>query len=370
MPLSILSVAYPFAPVSADSVGGAEQILFQMDRALVAAGHTSMVVACEGSSPCGELIPVRLPEGEITDQVRMETHAVVRETVRRVLACRPVDVIHMHGIDFIAYLPPPGKPVVTTMHLPLEWYADEVFRISRADTHLVCVSDSQMKTCPEGARVMVIPNGVDLGPEIRTFNRRGFAFCMGRICPEKGIHTAIEAACLAGVPLLIAGQVFPYAAHLDYFGREVLPRLNRYTRFVGPAGLRRKRRLLSAAKCVLLPSTAPETSSLVAMEAFACGTPVIAFRSGALPEIVDEGVTGFLVNDAAAMAQAIGRAHEIDPAKCRQIATTRFRLDAMVHRYFELYATLRRTSRQPRFKHKEGESWNRQLGTRNSLPGS
>lgn len=102
-------------------------------------------------------------------------------------------------------------------------------------------------------------------------------------------------------------------------------------------GFERKRRLLSAARAVLVPSLVPETSSLVAMEALACGTPVIAFANGALPEIVEDGKTGFLVRDEADMASAIRRSGAIDPDMCRKEAALRFREEKMLRQYFELY---------------------------------
>ena len=142
------------------------------------------------------------------------------------------------------------------------------------------------------------------------------------------------------MPLLLAGQTFPYDAHESYFAREIAPRLDRARRFIGPIGLVRKRRLLSAARCLLLPSLAPETSSLVAMEALACGTPVIALPSGALPEIVEHGRTGFIVSDEQEMAEAIPAAARIEPEVCRAAARERFSLVRTVERYFALYRQL------------------------------
>jgi glycosyltransferase involved in cell wall biosynthesis len=151
----------------------------------------------------------------------------------------------------------------------------------------------------------------------------------------------MDAAAQAGLPLLLGGMVYPYREHEAYFRREIAPRLDgQRLRFLGPVGFARKRRLLAAARCLLAPSLAPETSSLVTMESLACGTPVIAFRSGALPEIVDHGKTGFLVNNVQEMAEAIGRADSIDPEACRRAAVERFSARRMASEYLTLYTQL------------------------------
>ncbi len=123
------------------------------------------------------------------------------------------------------------------------------------------------------------------------------------------------------------------------------PRLDARRRFVGPAGFARKRRLLTAARCLLVPSLAPETSSLVAREALACGTPVIGFPHGALPDTIEHGRTGFLVDSVDGMADAIGLARGLDAALCRRVAAERFSLGRMTARYFALYRRLARPHR-------------------------
>jgi glycosyltransferase involved in cell wall biosynthesis len=341
MALRVLSVAFPFAPVSDDAVGGAEQVLAQLDAALVRAGHQSVVVACAGSSPAGTLVATPRAMGPITDTVRARAHAEHRRAIDAALRRWPVDLVHMHGIDFHAYLPPVGPPVLVTLHLPPEWYPPAIFHPERPLTFLHCVSAAQRARCPAGARLLPdVPNGVALDDLAARHARRRFALALGRICPEKGFHLALDAAKRAGVPLLLAGQTFPYEAHETYFAREIVPRLDAGRRFIGPIGLVRKRRLLSAARCLLLPSLAPETSSLVTMEALACGTPVIAFPAGALPEIVEHGRTGFIVEDEREMAEAIHAATRIDPDVCRAAARQRFSFARTIERYFALYRDL------------------------------
>jgi glycosyltransferase involved in cell wall biosynthesis len=336
--LAVLSVAYPFAQVGIDAVGGAEQVLARIDRALVEAGHVSIVVAREDSSPAGDLIPIRGFHGVLTKDVQMEAHRYAREAIGRALRLWKIDVVHFHGVDFHAYLPPDGVPALITLHLAPSRYPPLVFSLRRPQTYLHCVSRTQQQQCPpETALLPPIENGVPLAEFQPGERKEDYAITLGRICPEKGLHLAMEAAKMAGIRLLIGGEVFKYETHERYFHQEIAPRLDGDRQFLGPLKLDRKRRLLQAARCLLASSLIPETSSLAAMEALACGTPVIAFRSGALTEIVQDGVTGFLVDDVCEMADAIGKVATIDPVVCRVYAERHFAADRMVTRYMEVY---------------------------------
>jgi hypothetical protein len=339
--LTVLSVGYPMAPVSRDTAGGAEQVLARLDEALTAHGHRSIVVAPEGSRVTGTLVATPGTPGPLDGGARAAAHTAHRQAIAEALHRWPVDLVHLHGVDFNAYLPPPGPPVLVTLHLPLAWYAAEALRPARPATWLHCVSADQRASAPPGVRLQPdIPNGVDCDELDRPYARRPFAAALGRICPEKGFHLALDAAKAAGVPLLTAGEVFRYPAHEAYFEREIAPRLDRRRRFVGPVRFAAKRRLLGAARCLLVPSLVAETGSLVAMEALACGTPVIAFPNGALADVVEHDVTGFLVRDAREMAEAIPLAGTIDPEACRAAARARFSAARMVERYLDLYRRL------------------------------
>jgi glycosyltransferase involved in cell wall biosynthesis len=341
MPLTVLSVGYALAPVGPDAVGGAEQILSALDRALAAAGHHSIVVAPEGSRVAGTLVPSPPVPPSIGETERAAVSAAHRRAVEHALARWPVDLVHAHGLDFATQLPEPRVPALVTLHLPADFYPAGAVSDARPLTGFNCVSRSQASTFPR-LRSMVEPigNGVPVAELQARHARRNFALALGRICPEKGFHLAIDAARRAGVPLLLAGEVFPYQAHRSYFDDEIRPRLGPGVRFLGAIGFARKRRLLNAARCLLAPSLVAETSSLVAMEAIACGTPVVAFPSGALAEIVEPGVTGFLVNETEEMAEAIGACDTIDRDRCRAVARQRFSVERMVEQYFELYRSL------------------------------
>ncbi|HJP97131.1 MAG TPA: glycosyltransferase, partial [Rhodanobacteraceae bacterium] len=167
-----------------------------------------------------------------------------------------------------------------------------------------------------------------------------FALAMGRICPEKGFDDAVRAARAAGFGLRIAGALFPWPEHVRYFHEELEPALDADRRWIGVVHGLRKQAWLASARCVLIASRARETSSLVAMEALAAGTPVIAYRSGALPELIEHGVAGFMVDDVDGMAKAIARVDEIDPRACIRVARERCQLARMLDAYLALYARL------------------------------
>jgi CelD/BcsL family acetyltransferase involved in cellulose biosynthesis/glycosyltransferase involved in cell wall biosynthesis len=342
--LTILSVAHPFAPVGTDAVGGAEQVLSMIDEGLVHAGHRSIVVACEGSKCRGELFVSHREPAQLDELARRAAQRAHAASVQRVLRDHKVDVVHLHGLDFDRYLPvQPGVPLLATLHQPPDWYRPEVFRLEREDLFLQCVSESQRRRCPASKRLLEAnPNGVPLDQLSPTFDKKStFALMLGRICPEKGFDQGLVAAQRADVPLVLAGRVFAYPEHQRYFEKELAPLFDDLRTFIGPIGMQRKRLLLAAARCVLIPSLAPEMSSLVAMEALASGTPVIAFRTGALAELIDHGSTGFLVEDIDEMADALQRVHELSPARCRLAAEERFSARDMVQRYIATYERIR-----------------------------
>jgi glycosyltransferase involved in cell wall biosynthesis len=349
MSLTILQVAYPLAPVSRDAVGGAEQIVSILDRGLVASGHRSVVVACAGSAVAGILQSNECDSNQsLGDGLRRRAQEAQGHAIAAALRLWPADLIHMHGLDFDAYLPASEIPVLVTLHLPLSWYAGQALQSRRPQLYFHCVSRAQERAAPPGAMLLPpIENGVPMPARQRQPSNKPFALALGRICHEKGFHLAVEACRRAQVDLIIAGKVFNYPEHQQYFRQHVKPRLDARRVFIGAVDYRHKEQLLAAARCLLVPSLAPETSSLVAMEALACGTPVVAFRTGALKEIIEHQRTGFLVDDVDAMAAAIKTAHAIDPEACRAAARQRFSAARMTAQYLERYRKLVDAGRSP-----------------------
>lgn len=341
MSLTVISVAYPLAAVTDDPVGGAERVLRDIDRGLVEAGHRSIVIAAEGSTTSGELVAIPSVQSILGNDVWCRLHEHLRACLPRIIAETDPDIVHMHGVDFGSYLPPAGAPVLATLHLPRQRYAAECMDITRPRTWLNAVSVHQSRSFAGHPRcVGAIENGVDTSAPQTCHAKRSFALAMGRICREKGFHLALDAARRAGVPLLLAGDVYPYPEHHQYFCQEIFPRLDVQRCWIGPIGGARKRRLLQSARCLLAPSLIAETASLVAREALAAGTPVIAYPSGALAETVEPGRTGFLVSDVDEMASSIRRTAEISPETCRSVARERFCAKRMVGEYIALYQRL------------------------------
>ncbi len=360
----VLSVAFPYAPIGPKAVGGAEVICSQMEAALPQLDFRSVVVAHADSLPGGRLYPTHIPAGLITDASRAQVEAAHQANIDRALAENDVTLVHMHGLDFSRYRIPAHIPVIVTLHLPPAWYPPSIWQLS-GNYHPVCVSQTQHRSCPASAqhRIAVIPNGVPL-PEASTLRAEGrYALMLARICPEKNLHAGFDAARRAGMPAMLAGEVFPYEAHLHYLEEQIKPRLTVTTathdprhaplpdrpsaRFLGAVAGEEKQRLLARAACLLLPSLAPETSSLVAMEALAAGIPVIGMAVGAVPEIVEHGRTGFLVQpgeDATLhLSQALRDLPLLDRGRCRAAAEERFPLSRMIEAYTRLYRQLARS---------------------------
>jgi glycosyltransferase involved in cell wall biosynthesis len=332
----VLSVAYPFAPVGPHAVGGAEQVLAALDAGVVAAGGRSLVLACPGSVVRGALHLLPPVPARIDEAARRRAWAHAGAEVARLSA--QVDVVHLHGLDFARYLPPAGVPALATLHLPLSFYDYDEDLLALRGVKLVCVSRAQRALGgPRWADVPVVENGVSLAG--RPGRKRAFALALGRICPEKALHDAVEAARRADLALGIAGAVFPYDAHQAYLHDVLAPRLDRRRRLIGAVSGRRKERLLASAQCLVVSSMVAETSSLVAMEALAAGTPVVARRVGALPDIVEHGRTGFLVDTIAEMAEGLAQSRWMSPDECRR-AARRFDAAAMVASYLALYRRL------------------------------
>jgi glycosyltransferase involved in cell wall biosynthesis len=346
--LRILYVAYSMLPVTRTSCGGAEQVLWHLEAEMARRGHDTVVAACDGSQISGTLFATGAsPRQPDRFEQRDAEHAaqILALLERSQRSDAPFDLVHDQSGSFWRHAPAVNSPVLATLHLPRSFYSEEPFALGAENVFFNCVSDSQRREFSASPRMLgVVRNGIRLQEFLPPSTLRGdYLLWIGRICEEKGAHIAIEVARRARHRLVIAGDVYPFSYHQAYFDREIRPHLEARSAtvsYVRKPDMSRKIELFRRAKALLLPSLVNETSSLVAMEAMACGTPVLAFRRGALPEVVADGATGFLVNTPEEMTAALQLINEIDPRVCRAHVGNNFAAARMAADYERLYRAL------------------------------
>jgi len=244
-----------------------------------------------------------------------------------------LDLVHNH-YDFLplTYSRLISTPLVTTIH---GFSSDRIRTVYRRyDDRVAYVSISDADRDPDLSYAATVYHGIDLSDfTFRDGPGRRLVF-LGRIHPDKGVADAIAVAEAVGLPLVIAGIVHDR----EYFDREIAPRLDgEAVRYVGPIGPRDRDTLLGSAVALLHLVEFPEPFGLSMIEAMACGTPVIARRRGSVPEVIDEGVTGFVVDDVAGAVAAVDRVRSLDRRGVRTRAAERFSRDRMVDDYLRVY---------------------------------
>lgn len=351
-PLRIAQIAPPLERVPPAGYGGTERVIHVLTEELVCRGHQVTLFASGDSTTSAELIPTveraLWRDGRYRDFGPLWSAALARVTRE----LDRFDIVHSHvDAPFFPAARLSPTPVVTTLHGRLD--LPELAPLYREidDLPLVSISDAQRAPFPNARWVGTVYNGIDLAALPFRATSGGYLAFLGRISPEKGLDVAIRVARRAGLPLRIAARE-PLPYHDDpnvrndweYYDQVVKPLLKEPgIELIGEVSGADKADLLGGAAGLLFPIRWPEPFGLVMAEALACGTPVVAFGRGSVPEVVDDGVTGLVVapNDEPAMARDLERRlSTIDRRACRRAAEARFSPAAMADGYERVYANV------------------------------
>ncbi len=336
--MKILLTADPELPVPPTHYGGIERIIYLLAEGLVSRGHDVTLVAHAQSRTNARLICYKtFAPGSLA------AHASHTALVSRTIARGGFDVVHSHSR--LAYMAP-----VLGMRVPkLMSYQREVTprsinwarRLAGETIEFSAVSRAMVANVQHLAPWHVVYNGVPMATytyQAKTERNAPLVF-LGRIEPIKGAHLAIEVAQRSEISLVIAGNV--PSEHQGYFHNQIAPHLDgKFISYVGPVNDAEKNLLLGSARAFLMPILWDEPFGIVMAEALACGTPVIGLKRGSVPEVVEDGATGFVCSDVDEMVKAVGRVEQLERSACRTRAEARFTEDTVVEGFLGVYRHL------------------------------
>lgn len=334
--MRIAQITASYYPVSKNQNKAIYSHVAWLTQGLVDLGHAVDMYASPQSETEAKLFGVDFSNGkELTnDQRKYEQWALLSECYRQAGSGK-YDLIHSHFNVMSAFFADLVKtPTLISIHSPIE---DWMRPILKHYKHLnyVSFSHSQRSQMPELNWVANIYHGVDTN--IFSYNEKpeDYVLFIGRITGEKGPHEAIVAAIEAGVDIRIAGASYETE---NYWHQKIAPYINgENVRYLGNVSFEDKIPLIQKAKAVLFPITCMEAFGYVMIEAMSCGTPVIAYNNGSVPEIVKDGVTGYIVNDVPGIVKAIKKIDKIDRSAVRKRAETFFSSRQMVDNYETVY---------------------------------
>jgi glycosyltransferase involved in cell wall biosynthesis len=334
--LKIAQIAPPWIAVPPPGYGGIEWVVALLADELAARGHDVTLFASGGSVTNAKLDSVFDPApgptkiGDTYLEVLHAFHAYER--------AREFDVIHDHsGMVGLAIAAHARIDVVHTVHGPLVEDALRWYRMVSGRVNFVAISDSQQRPGPDLSWAGRVYNGIPVERYPFRSDKEDFLLFVGRVNHEKGPEIAVDVARRAGARLVMAVAI-KEPHEKAYWDEKVVPLLTGDEEILGEITVDEKADLMSRARAVLFPIQWEEPFGLVMAEGNACGTPVLAFPRGAAPEVIADGETGFLAADTEAMAAAVARVGEIDPAACRARVEKMFSAQAMTSGYEEVYA--------------------------------
>lgn len=338
-PLRIAILAPPWFPVPPTGYGGIEWIVSLLADGLADAGHDVTLFASGGSRTRAKL-------ASVFDVAPSERIGTTFWEFRHMLACYArfdeFDVINDHsGPPAAAVGGAIPTPVVHTVHGPLTGEPGHLYEaLARVapSVGLISISMNQRKPKPNLRWLANCPNALELSLYPFAPRRGDYLLFLGRMSPDKGAHRAVAFAIEAGLPLKLAGKCRE-PAEQEYFDTYVRPHLGsaRGIEYVGEVNHGEKVQLLQEARATLFPISWEEPFGLVMIESMACGTPVIATRRGAVPEVVAHGRSGIVVDDFGELAEALEQADAIEPAECRRYVEENFAAERMVADYVDAY---------------------------------
>jgi glycosyltransferase involved in cell wall biosynthesis len=320
--------------------GGTERVVAFLTDALVAMGHDVTLFASGDSVTSARLEPMCPRALRFDPGLRdaMAPHFLMLEQVASRAA--EFDVLHCH-LDYwpFSVFSRLATPFLTTLHGRLDLPELKPLYGCFEDVPLVSISDAQRRPLPDANFIATVQHGLPAGLLLPRPVRPGYLAFLGRICPEKCPDRAIEIARRTGIPLKMAAKVD--RVDVEYHETVIRPLIDgRLVEHIGEIGDAEKADFLSGAQALLLPIDWPEPFGLVMIEAMACGTPVIAFNAGSVPEIIEDGVTGFVVSNTAEACQAVARLPELSRAVIRARFEQRFTAERMAEDYVGLYRRL------------------------------
>ena len=332
--------------------GGTERVVHWLTEELVALGHDVTLFA-SGDSRTSAKLDATWPkalrlDGSVRDANAL--HMVMLERVRQKCDEEEFDFLHFH-LDYYPFslFTRQPTPFLTTMHGRLDLPEHQPVFTTFASAPVVSISHAQRRPLPQANWVGTIHHGVPEKLLMPQPSRPEYLAVLGRIAPEKGVDRAIRIASRCGIPLKIAAKVD--RADLDYYNEVVRPLIehNPLVDYVGEIGDAEKSAFLSGAIGLLLPIDWPEPFGLVMIEAMACGTPVIAYNRGSVAEIIDEGLTGFVVEDETSAVAAVSRLPTLSRPAIRNQFEARFTARRMALDYLATYRSLMAAA-EPRIK--------------------